>query len=146
MMKRFFSRRRRRGSAVVETAVMAPLVVSAMLGMVELGYAYMVRQTVTNAAREGARAAVMPGAATADVNAAVDATMGAANLQGYTTATNLADAPADEDEIWVDVSIPFSRASITGGFFGGGSFEISSRTTMRREGSGSSGDGEGVIP
>ncbi len=124
----------RRGTTVVEMAVMAPLLVMAMLGMFEVGYAFMVKQTVTLAAREGARAAALPGGTIDDVNAAVDASMGAARLSGYTTTSNIQDCGPNDRETWVQVSIPFSRASWTGGLLGGGSFEITAKTTMRREG------------
>ena len=40
---------------------MAPLVVTAMFGMIEVGYCFMIRQTVTLASREGCRAAALPG-------------------------------------------------------------------------------------
>jgi len=125
---------RRRGAAAVETAVVAPLVVTAMLGMMEVGYAFMIRQTVTLASREGCRAGALPGGALADIEDAVDDTMGAANLSGYTTASNIAELGPSDTEVWVEVSIPFSRVSFTGQLLGGGSFNISSRTTMRREG------------
>lgn len=125
---------RRRASAAVETAVVAPLVVTAMLGMMEIGYAFMVRQTVTLASREGARAAALPGGTQTDVDTAVDNTMGSANLTGYTTTSNVSSLDASDTEVWVEVSLPFNRASFTGQLLGGGSFNISSRTTMRREG------------
>ncbi|MCB9853383.1 MAG: pilus assembly protein [Phycisphaerales bacterium] len=124
----------RRGAAVVETAVVAPLLILGMLGMMEVGWAFMLRQTVTLAAREGARAGSLPGATLADVTSAVDASMGAANLEGYTIDTNIANlGPADLD-VTVTVSIPLDRATFTGSMIGGGSFTIGSTTTMRREG------------
>jgi hypothetical protein len=125
--------KRRRGATVVETAVMAPLVVAAMLGMVELGYSFMVRQTVTNASREGARAGCMPGATSADVEAAVNATMSGAGLSGYTSLNNVDDLSPEDNEVWVEVSLPLSRAMFTGNIFGGGTFDITARSTMRRE-------------
>lgn len=124
----------RRGAAVVETAVIAPVLILGMLGMMEVGWAFMVRQTVTLASREGARAAALPGAVRADVDTAVDGTMGSANLTGYTTTTNLETLGPTDPEVWVRVSIPLSRATFTGSLLGGGSFQIGSTTTMRREG------------
>ncbi len=124
----------RRGTAVVEFAVMAPLLVTAMLGMIEVGYAFMVKQTVTLAAREGARAAALPGGEMTDAQAAVDASMAAADLTGYTTTSNVAGLGPTDVEVWVQVSIPFDRVSFSGSLLGGGSFSISSKTTMRREG------------
>lgn len=124
----------RRGTTVVEMAVMAPLLVTAMLGMFEVGYAFMVKQTVTLAAREGARAAALPGGCMNDVDSAVDASMAAANLSGYSASSNIDMCGPSDLEVWVEVSIPFDRASFTGSLLGGGSFNISAKTTMRREG------------
>lgn len=134
----------RKGAAVVETAVVAPLLILGMLGMMEVGWAFMLRQTVTLAAREGARAGSLPGATLADVEAAVDASMGAANLEGYTTESNIAQLGAADLDVSVTVSIPLDRATFTGSMIGGGSFNISSTTTMRREGV-DAGEGAGGV-
>ena len=148
-MKRTNKRRFvRRGSAVVEAAVVAPLLITAMLGMIETGYAFMIKQTVSLAAREGARVGAMPGATMSDVTNAVNAAMDAPNLSGFTTTSNISTlTPADRD-VSVTVTIPFDRVSFTGQLLGGGSFNISSTTVMRREGmtlqsSGSGGEGIG---
>lgn len=124
----------RRGVAVVETAVMAPLVILAMLAMIEVGYSFMIRQTVTLASREGARAASLPGGTMADVTAAVDATMAGPSLSGYTTTSNIDSLGPSDAEVWVTITLPFDRASFTGNLLGGGFFNITSTTTMRREG------------
>lgn len=124
----------RRGTAVVETAVVAPVLILGMLGMMEVGWAFMIRQTVTMASREGARAAALPGGTMSDVNTAVDAGMAAASLSGYTTTSNLNSLGPTDLNVWVNVSIPLNRVAFTGNLLGGGSFNISSKTTMRREG------------
>ena len=54
------SRKRERGSAMVETAITIPLLLVLMVGIFEVGRAYETWQVLTNAAREGARMAVMP--------------------------------------------------------------------------------------
>lgn len=61
----------RRGAAAVEFALVAPLFLGLVLGIVEFGRAMMVGQLVTNAAREGARLAVLNGATNDQVEAAV---------------------------------------------------------------------------
>ena len=134
-MKRTNQRRFiRRGSAVVEAAVVAPLMVTAMFGMMEAGYAFMIKQSVALAAREGARAGAMPGATIDEVRAAVESSMIGAHLSGYTTTSNLESLSSSDTDVTVTVSIPFSRVSFTGTLLGGGSFDINSTTTMRREG------------
>ena len=54
------SRNRERGSAMVEAAICIPLLLVLMVGIFEVGRAYETWQVLTNAAREGARAATMP--------------------------------------------------------------------------------------
>ena len=131
LTKRSFARR---ATAAVETAVVAPLVVTAMLGMMEVGYTFMIRQTVTLASREGARAAALPGGTIGDVTDAVDAAMSGPNLEGYAVTSNLEGLSSSDTEVWVTVSVPFDRTSWTGMLLGGGSFDIDATTTMRREG------------
>ena len=50
-----------RGVALVETALTLPLVLLITIAAVEFGRAYQTWQVLTNAAREGARIAVLPG-------------------------------------------------------------------------------------
>lgn len=61
----------RRGASAVEFALVAPLFLALILGTVEFGRAIMVGQLVTNAAREGARLAIIAGSTNAQVEAAV---------------------------------------------------------------------------
>lgn len=61
------SRLSRRGTAAVEFAVVAPLLVLLVFGMVEYGRLVMVQQVLTNASREGARTAILAGSSSATV-------------------------------------------------------------------------------
>jgi len=49
-----------RGTAIIETAVTLPLLLLVAVGIFEFGRAYQTWQILTNAAREGARVAVLP--------------------------------------------------------------------------------------
>jgi Flp pilus assembly protein TadG len=51
--------RTRAGAVVVEMAILAPLLITLMLGMFELSRAMMVKQTLTAAARKGARTGIL---------------------------------------------------------------------------------------
>ena len=64
-------RRDERGQALLEAALVTPLILLIMVGIFEVGRAYETWQVVTNAAREGARAAVVPNADPATVQALV---------------------------------------------------------------------------
>ena len=49
------------GTALLETAMTLPLLLMVCIGIFEFGRAYQTWQILTNAAREGARLAVLPG-------------------------------------------------------------------------------------
>lgn len=51
-----------RGTALLETALVLPMVLLVLVGIFEFGRAYQTWQVLTNAAREGARVAVLPNA------------------------------------------------------------------------------------
>ncbi len=68
MMKRF---RNQRGAALIETAITIPLVLLVSVAIFEFGRAYQTWQVLTNAAREGARVAVLEGYTDAQVTTIV---------------------------------------------------------------------------
>jgi Flp pilus assembly protein TadG len=82
-----FSRKGERGQALLEAAIITPVVLLIMVGIFEVGRAYQTWQVLTNAAREGARAAVVPGASKATVEAVVTQFMKDGQLGGYEAAT-----------------------------------------------------------
>ena len=57
----------RRGAATVEMALVLPVFFMVMLGIVEVGRAFMVSQLLTNAAREGSRVAIMTNSTNTEV-------------------------------------------------------------------------------
>ena len=86
-------RRRRdsseRGQALVETAIVIPLLLLVSVLIFEFGRAYQVAQVLTNAAREGARVAILPNATAADVQSRVTTYLQAGAIGGYAS-TNIA--------------------------------------------------------
>jgi Flp pilus assembly protein TadG len=64
-------RRDQRGAALLEMAFTLPLLLLISVGIFEFGRAFEVWQVLTNAAREGARVAVLPGISDAMVTARV---------------------------------------------------------------------------
>jgi Flp pilus assembly protein TadG len=70
-------RRDDRGAALLEMAFTLPLLLLISVGILEFGRAFQTWQIVTNAAREGARVAVLPG---------IDDSMVTARVQQYVQA------------------------------------------------------------
>jgi len=83
-MKRF---RSQKGAALIEAAVTIPIVLLIAVGIFEFGRAYQTWQVLTNAAREGARLAVISGSTDANVTTTVRNYMQAGQLDNYATAT-----------------------------------------------------------
>ena len=63
--------RNERGNALLETAVTLPIILFVSVAIFEFGRAYQVQQVLTNAAREGARIAVLQGISDDDVRTRV---------------------------------------------------------------------------
>ena len=63
--------RSERGAELIEFALVFPLLLMVILGIVDFGFLFQRMEVVTNAAREGARIAVLPGYSEADVRARV---------------------------------------------------------------------------
>ena len=59
---------------------MFPTLLLVMLGIIDFGFLFQRYEVVTNAAREGARVAILPGYADADVSARVNQYLNAAGL------------------------------------------------------------------
>jgi len=79
--------RSEKGAALLEAAITIPIILLISVGIFEFGRAYQTWQVLTNAAREGARIAVINGTTDADVTARVRAYMQAGSLPNYATAT-----------------------------------------------------------
>ncbi len=63
--------RNQRGNALLETAVTLPIILFVSVAIFEFGRAYQVQQVLTNAAREGARVAVLQGVTDDEVKTVV---------------------------------------------------------------------------
>ena len=81
------ARRGERGAALLEMALTLPLMLLVAIGIVEFGRAYQTWQVLTNAAREGARIAVLPGIDDATVTSRVQSYMSDGQLPNSATAT-----------------------------------------------------------
>ena len=134
--KRFPRKNGRQGAAVVEFAVVAPLMILLTMGMMEMGRVVMVKQLLVNASREGARMAVLPEATSAEVQSAVEQELQASSIVGATvtlTPTVIESAPSGAP-VTVAISIPAANVSWIPKPMFTFSNTLSSSTTMRREG------------
>ncbi len=123
-----------RGQAVVEFALLAPILIVLVMGVLDMARAYSVLQVVTNAAREGARQGILPSSTDALVTTTVDTFLTAAGQSGCTTTgVNVGAAAIAGDSTVVTVSCNFT--ALTGTLIPGwgGTFALAQTATMRHE-------------
>ncbi|MCH8840076.1 MAG: pilus assembly protein [Planctomycetes bacterium] len=115
-------------------AVVAPLLVLIFMGMVEVSRGIMVQQILTNAAREGAREAILEGATTSDVQSTVTQYLANSTLSGATVSvTPDPTVAAPRQPVTVVVNIPYANVMwLSAGYIGSG-VELSASCTMRCE-------------
>jgi Flp pilus assembly protein TadG len=135
------------GAELVEAALVIPLLVTLLLGIVWLSRAYNIYATITRAAREGARVAVLPSCATcgnslpadADIRGMVDPALSASGLQPLAVRNFLVERkvsnpsdPLSDTQVTVSFSYPVSLSipllplELT-------TFDISTHVQMRGE-------------
>src|SRR5437870_1165231 len=83
---------REAGAEIVEFALVLPLLLLVVLGIIDFGFLFQRYEVVTNAAREGARVAVLPGYGDADAVLRVDQYLKAGGLTGEYEAPVIASA------------------------------------------------------
>jgi Flp pilus assembly protein TadG len=109
--------RARRGTAIVEFAVLLPLIVALLFGIWEVGRLIEIQQLLSNAAREGGRQASIGQLSNAEVRQVVVTYLQKAGLSTGNVVVNVADvtSPGTDvtdaqqlDQLSVTVSIPVS--------------------------------------
>jgi len=76
-----------RGAALLEAAITIPMLLLVSVGIFEFGRAYQTWQILTNAAREGARIAVLPDSSNGDITARVSQYMTDGQLSAANSAS-----------------------------------------------------------
>lgn len=118
-----------RGAAVVEFAIVLPLVVLFVFGIVEFGRAYSARIQLDSAVREGARAAALGGDTTAVSTATKNAATGLNPVSITVTQPTTCPAnPAATDNATVQASYPFTYDIP---FWGTGTWTLQAKGVMR---------------
>jgi Flp pilus assembly protein TadG len=137
-MKTRVSRQSRRGIAIIEMALLLPLLLWVLMGILEYGWMFWKNQDINNAAREGARVGIREGATNTDVTDRIDQIMADRGLgsSGYTVTITPADIfIADPgDIVTVEVTVPYANIVLTGALFLPTPDNIGGETSMSKEG------------
>ncbi len=124
----------RRGSVVVEMAIMLPVFVLIVLGTIEACTMIFLEQTLKIAAHEGARAAVVPNSTSTTVQARLTSFLDQRGVKGYTatiTPANFSQHPYG-DLIQVQIVAPCNlNCSFPPWFYSGKS--LTGTVTMMKE-------------
>lgn len=146
--KRFKAKtKKRHGAALVEAAIVLPILFTIILGVVEFGRGMMVGQMTVTAARMGARRSIIDGSTNADVEEKVQEFLG--NSTGVapgdveveiaitpdpantTVGNEVANAEVG-DMVSVTVRVPFDKVSWINGMFLSGT-KLTGSAVMRHE-------------
>jgi len=114
--KRLWSgvRTARRAAAVVEMAIVSPLLLAMLLGIVEFGYVFMVQQSLTNGAREACRLATLPGTTDEEIRTRFDEAIAATGLEITTDMLTIEHATAENPVVKVRVQVPYEDVTLLG--------------------------------
>lgn len=104
------TRQPRRGTTMVESAIVIPVFLVFVIGLIQVPLVLMAVHQLNNAAREGCRTAVIEGKATSDVTTSVNNSLSGGGITGQTVTVLVNGVAADAstatagDEITVQVS------------------------------------------
>ncbi len=127
----------RRGAAAVEFALVAPIFFLVIMGIIDFGRMMMVQNIMINAARAGARQAILSGSTTTQVQTTIANCLTPAGISGYTYSVSpslsSSPAPGTGTEMTVAVSVPWSNVTWSGFLVWFNGSSISSTVVMTHE-------------
>ena len=130
MFKRFL--RSEKGQAMVEFALVLPLLLALLCGIVDFGWLYYNQITLNNAAREGARYAVIHYAPSTDwKDAAEDRMLG--SMAGVSCAVAIVSNPVEQQITPTVTATPRILTGFTSTILGKQTMELHASCTMRLE-------------
>lgn len=106
----------RRGAALVEMAVVFPILLMLILGMVEAGRLGMVSQLVTTAARDGCRVAVLNGKTQANAEARIESVLEGGGISDYTVSfspSTFTTVKASDTSNFISVTVTVDYDDVT---------------------------------
>ncbi|MBN2410664.1 pilus assembly protein [candidate division KSB1 bacterium] len=122
--------KRKNGQSIVEFALILPVLILILMGIIEFGRLLETTNILTSAAREGARVAAVSAPDVSQVNNAANNILSANNISGASITVN---GPNANKEVTVTVQLSYSP--LTGSFFPFlGSLQLTRSSRMHWEG------------
>lgn len=126
------SRRQRPGATTVEFALTAPILFMFIIVGIEFGRANMIRGTLGNAAYEGAREAITPGATADEAKMAAHLLLDATFVRGAKIDVQPPNITEETPEVTVSIEASFDQNSWITGLFTNG-LKLKNSRTLQRE-------------
>ena len=122
-----------RGVAVVELAVVSPLLLAMLFGIIEFGWVVTAQHTKDNAARAGARVGIPQGITVEEIEAQIVAVLEPMGLEDKVT-IEVFEATFDDPYVRVQLTALRADVSLIGDFFGFAGGTLEGAAEMRKEG------------
>jgi len=142
-MARLRSKQSRRGIALIETAIVLPLLLTIVFGVIEYGWIFTKSGQVINIARHGVRIGVRPDATDAHVADACVAMLTAGGMQNTAYTVQILDSAGvattvgalePGQSLTVTVTVPYASLALVGFPLVPVPEELSAAVTMVKEG------------
>lgn len=136
-MDRLILKRKTLGVALVEFALLLPILVALFLGTLEFGWAIYIQNVLSDAARQGARVASTDSVTVSDILSTVDTVVTNSKLSTASLSVDVnpanVSAQAKGTPITVTVSLPYTSVSILPTTLFLTSVTLQSEVTMNKE-------------
>jgi len=136
---KIFRRRADSGEALLEMALVLPILLVLSMGMLDFGRAFHAKSLVDQVSREGARVGVITGNTVADAQGRANAVLVAGGLVGAPPAVVVTDPATNSMTVTVTYNFQFVTPGLfalvggLSGLTGGNTLPMTGRTTMRLE-------------
>lgn len=124
---------KKRAAVAVELAVVTPVMLAMLFGIIEFGWLFTVQHTMLNAAREGARFGSLEGVDSTEISPHVQQYLTAVGVD-QTATIEVTDPTEADPTVTVRVTIPRDDVSLVGHFFGFSGGTLEGMASMRKEG------------
>jgi Flp pilus assembly protein TadG len=132
-MKRSRRKSRREGTAMVEFAIVAPLLFLLFFAAMEFCRVAMIRHTADNAVYEGCRVGIIPGATSNEAETEARRIMSSLGVTNVSVAVKPSSIDRETEEVTVRMKVPLDENSFVPNQFVAGQ-SIVRELTLRREG------------
>ena len=99
------------GASAVEFALLLPVLMMVLFGIIEFGFALYQQAVLTNASREGARLGIVqavPAITTAQINAAIDNYLAPTGINSANVARVITPGAVTGDPVTVSLTLPYT--------------------------------------